>query len=108
MRAFKTKDMTAAELVKGDAGYSGDGLSVFTHRAARSKQPRKSAEARPQTVRTLIEIQERRLRELYAEHRAGISDPVRLARARREIDIKQVFIAKLWKELGAEINKGRA
>lgn len=108
MRAFKTK--SSAEQAKSEAapGYCGDGLSMFTHRSAKSKQPRPSAAARPLSVRQLIQIEEHKLRKLYAEHRAGIADPVRLARVRNSIDIEQVFIARLYVELGAAIKAGRA
>jgi hypothetical protein len=106
MRAFK-REATAVETIKGEAGYSGDGLSVFTHRASRSKQPR-SADARPPTVRSVIETEERKLRKLYAEHRAGISDPVKLLKVQKNIHIAQTFIVKLYAELGAAMRKGRA
>jgi hypothetical protein len=89
-------------------GYFADGLSMFAHRAASSKAPRPSAASRPQTVRQLIERNERILRELYAEHRAGIADPARLAKVRADIDIKQAWIARLWIELGENLKRGRA
>jgi hypothetical protein len=91
-----------------EPGYSGDGLSMFTHRAAKSKQSKPSAVARPQTVRSLIEDQERKLRDLQADYRAMMTDPVKLPRIMRDIDIKEKFIARLWAELGVEIKKGRA
>jgi hypothetical protein len=108
MRAFRAKSTAEQAKSEVEPGYSGDGLSMFTHRAAKSKQPRPSAAARPATVRDLIRIEEDKLRKLYAAHRAGIADPVRLARVRNSIDIEQVFIARLYVELGAEMRKGRA
>lgn len=109
MRAFKTRGATAPALVEGkDPAYVGDGVGRWSHIAAKSKQPRPAAAARPQSIRTLIEIHERKLRDLYAEHRAGISDPARLAKVRADIDAKQNFTAKLWAELAANIKRGRA
>jgi hypothetical protein len=105
MRAFKTK--TAADPLPDEA-YAKDGLSVFTHRAAKSKQPRPAAAARSQSVRTLIEIQEHGLRKLFAEHRATSETDPRIAVIRRNIDIKQVFIEKLYAELGDAMRRGKA
>jgi hypothetical protein len=106
MRAFKSKSPPVADPLP-DAAYQGDGLSVFTHRAAKSKQPLPSA-PKPTSLRDLIKIQEHKLRKLYAEHRAGIADPVRLARVRRDIDICQAFTARLWVELGEAKKRGTA
>lgn len=91
-----------------DPAYHGDGLSAFTHRSARSKQGRKLVEAGPTTVRSVIENEERKLRKLYAEHRAGIADPVKLEKVRKNINIAQTFIVKLYAELGAAMREGRA
>jgi len=90
-----------------EAGYCGDGVGMYSHVSAKSKQPRPTA-AQPQSVRTIIQIEEHKLRKLYAKHRAGIDDPVKLAQVRHNIDIAQTFIAKLWAELGEEIKRGRA
>ena len=89
-------------------GYCGDGLSMYSHVSAKSKQPRPSAAAQPQSVRTIIQIEEHKLRKLYTKHRATCEDDPQIAIIRKNIDIAQTFIAKLWAELGTEIKRGRA
>jgi hypothetical protein len=110
MRAFKQRHLTSAELAKSEAtpGYSGDGLSMFTHQAARSKQTRKIVEAKPRSVRDIIRVEEHKLRKLYAKHKTMTEDDPRIHTVRKNIDIAQTFIAKLYAELGADINRGKA
>ncbi len=75
----------------------GDGLSLWTHRAAKSRQVRGS-NTRTITLRERIVQQEHAFRELKIRFdRASATERPKL---QVQLGIKAKWLAKLWKELG--------
>jgi len=106
MRAAIKKGTSNAELALHDDGYSGNGESIFTREAARSRNTKKKTGVRTLTTKQRIDWQERKLRDLYQAHRTE-RDPVRLLRIERDINAKQNFVEQLWAALGKEQRASR-
>jgi hypothetical protein len=82
---------------QAESGEFGDGLSLWTHRAARSRQHRGS-NTRTITLRERIVQQEHAFRELKIRFdRASATERPRLG---KQLEIKAKWLAKLWRELG--------
>lgn len=73
----------------------GDGLSKWTHTAARSTKPRNCA--RTLTLRERIVQQEHAFRELKKRDRASATERPYL---QKQLSIKAAWLAKLWGDLG--------
>ncbi len=81
---------------QAEGGEFGDGLSLYTHRIARSVQQR--GNTRTITLRERIVQQEHALRELKIRFdRASATERPKL---QKQLGIKAQWLAKLWKELG--------
>jgi len=58
------------------------------------------------TVRQMIDYHDRKLHDLYRQHRNEKNEG-RLIVIRRNIDAKQNFISALWQQLGKDRRAGR-
>jgi hypothetical protein len=84
-----------------DGAYVRSGVSKFTRDAARQRQQKKMVSNRPETLRGMIDREERALRELQRKFNHGpVLDEQQVAQLLRHIDAKEHFIEKLWLELG--------
>lgn len=85
-----------------DGAYISNGVSKYSRAVAASRQRARTNSASDLSTRDLIDMEERRLRELYRRHRdeGPTMDPERLEHLRRDIDAKQNFVAALWARLG--------
>jgi len=93
------KHGTAAELAENSVGYAGDGLSVFSHEAARSKAPARGS-TRTMSLRERIKQQEHAFRELKI--RFDRASEVERPKLQVQLGIKAKWLSTLWSELGAQ------
>jgi hypothetical protein len=89
--------MSERNIEQAEGGEFGDGLSLWTHRAAKSRQVRGS-NTRTMTLRARILQQENAFRELKIRFdRSSATERPYLS---KQLGIKAQWLAKLWKELG--------
>ena len=99
-RANSANRNTNRQVETAEPGYSGDGLSMYSHQAARSRKLTKyGIGQRSLSTRGLIDQQERQLRDLLVKRLRLTGD--RLRQCEQDISRKEAFVRKLWDQWGS-------